>query len=790
MMKKAIGLLSALALAVSGSLSAFADSSVITESEDYSASQEGEYADEYADDADISEVQQETEEFAIENEDPQLGKYLDSLEQPQKSFSDMDKESGGGADSARTVYGYTNNSLIHNSRFDNMDKVWGIDVSYFQYDIDWNKVKADGIDYAIIRVGYRGYGTGGQLVLDYKFDENMKGAIAAGLEVGVYFYTQAINTTEAVAEADFVLKYIKNYDLDLPVYFDIESVDYDVGRLDSANLTKAQKTALCTAFCDRIQAKGYKAGVYANKSWLTYQIDGEALGKKYPIWLAHYTNSTDYTGVYNTWQFTGSGKVSGINTAVDIDVDYRNSDSVGDITNFRVTASGNKATFNWDPASNAARYEFCRYNPSTHAYTRLLNVTSTQASISISDGNYGYCVRAVRIKDGKTIYGKYSPILYVSRNKVTNITANTSGNSISLNWSAVSGASGYEIYSKNSASSSEYKYYVTVTNNAFNVSGLKPGTYYSYKVRPYFMNGSVKTYGEFSDAVEAVIKPEKLSVPKFESSAKNSIKVSWNKLDYAEGYQIAFYDSATKQYVVKSTLSSKTNSWTISGLSSGSSYRVAVRAYMSVNGKRYYGDYSSYKTCVTLPETVNVLSNYSCTANAIRINWQKVPGATGYRVYRYNTATKKWENRGTIKDADKTTFRDSNALLPGTTYQYKVKAYLKVNNVNYWGLASSVKYASTKPSAINLNAFGATKNAIRINWTPVTCDGYQIYQKQPDGSYKLIAVINDSKTSTYRVGGLSAGTKYTFRVRAFSTDNSGKTVYTDYTAKAKTTASV
>lgn len=220
MMKKAIGLLSALALAFSGSLSVFADSSVMTKSESYSDSQNSDYTEEYADDADISEVQQETEDFAVENEDPQLGKYLDSLEQPQKSFSDMDKESGGGADSARTVYGYTNNSLVHNSRFDNMDKVWGIDVSYFQYDIDWDKVKADGIEYAIIRVGYRGYGSSGQLVLDYKFDENMKGAIAAGLEVGVYFYTQAINTSEAVAEADFVLKYIKNYDLDLPVYFD------------------------------------------------------------------------------------------------------------------------------------------------------------------------------------------------------------------------------------------------------------------------------------------------------------------------------------------------------------------------------------------------------------------------------------------------------------------------------------------------------------------------------------------------------------------------------------------
>ncbi len=137
------------------------------------------------------------------------------------------------------------------------------------------------MEFVIIRVGYRGYGSAGTLVEDPKFKTYLDGATKAGLKVGVYFYTQAITTAEAKAEAKFVLDRIKGYSLQMPVYYDIESVDYDTGRLDSAGLSKAQKTALCTAFCDTIIKSGYSAGVYANYTWLNYYIDGAGLGKKF-----------------------------------------------------------------------------------------------------------------------------------------------------------------------------------------------------------------------------------------------------------------------------------------------------------------------------------------------------------------------------------------------------------------------------------------------------------------------------------------------------------------------------
>ena len=174
-------------------------------------------------------------------------------------------------------------NLVHQSRFANYQKINGIDVSYYQSDIDWAKVKASGIEFAIIRAGYRGYGSEGTLVQDPNFYTYLRGAKAAGVKVGVYFYTQAINTAEAQAEAQFVLDMLGGASLDMPIYFDIEGVDYDTGRLDSAGLSVEQKTNLCRAFCNKIISAGYQSGVYANYSWLTYVIDGASLSKSYPI---------------------------------------------------------------------------------------------------------------------------------------------------------------------------------------------------------------------------------------------------------------------------------------------------------------------------------------------------------------------------------------------------------------------------------------------------------------------------------------------------------------------------
>ncbi len=194
----------------------------------------------------------------------------------------------------------------------------GIDVSKWNGNIDWNAVKNSGVSYAIIRCGYRGSSTGA-LIEDPKFRSNIKGAKAAGLKVGVYFFSQAVNEVEAVEEASMALSLASGYGLNYPIFLDVESSG---GRGDG--ISKETRTAVCKAFCSTVQNSGVSAGIYANKTWFTEKINTGSL-TGYKIWLAQYASTPTYTATrYDMWQYSSKGKVSGINGNVDMNISYLN----------------------------------------------------------------------------------------------------------------------------------------------------------------------------------------------------------------------------------------------------------------------------------------------------------------------------------------------------------------------------------------------------------------------------------------------------------------------------------
>ncbi len=192
----------------------------------------------------------------------------------------------------------------------------GIDVSKWNGGIDWKAVKNSGVSYVIIRCGYRG-STTGALIEDPKFRSNIQGAQNAGLKVGVYFFTQAVNEVEAVEEASMVLSLIKGYNISYPVFLDVEASN---GRGDA--ISADTRTAVCRAFCQTIQNSGYKAGIYANKTWFTSYMNTPSL-TGYKIWLAQYAAAPSYTRTkYDMWQYSSKGKVSGISGNVDMNISY------------------------------------------------------------------------------------------------------------------------------------------------------------------------------------------------------------------------------------------------------------------------------------------------------------------------------------------------------------------------------------------------------------------------------------------------------------------------------------
>jgi len=201
----------------------------------------------------------------------------------------------------------------------------GVDVSKYQGIIDWAKAKAQGVEFAIIRVGYRG-SSSGTLNEDPNYIRNIEGALAQGIPVGVYIFSQAITEEEAIEEANYVISRIYRYNITLPIVIDFEyasSSSGNSGRLYEAKLSKVQATAICKAFCRTVQNAGYTGMVYANSSMLKSNLNAGEIEKDYRIWLAHYTTATNYQGIYDFWQYSskGNGSAYGMSSQY-VDMNY------------------------------------------------------------------------------------------------------------------------------------------------------------------------------------------------------------------------------------------------------------------------------------------------------------------------------------------------------------------------------------------------------------------------------------------------------------------------------------
>lgn len=202
------------------------------------------------------------------------------------------------------------------------DVVWGIDVSYHNGNIDWNKVK-EKADFAFIRAGYRGY-SDGNIYQDKKAVDNLKGANNAKIPVGVYFYSQATTELEAEQEAEFAVDVAKKYKIDLPVVIDFEYAFADgksTGRLYNANLDKKENTALVNSFCKVVKKAGYTPAVYASTYIYERHFDVKKLDKDIYIWVADYNKNITYNGDYDIWQYSEKGRLDGIGSKY-VDTNY------------------------------------------------------------------------------------------------------------------------------------------------------------------------------------------------------------------------------------------------------------------------------------------------------------------------------------------------------------------------------------------------------------------------------------------------------------------------------------
>lgn len=379
---------------------------------------------------------------------------------------------------------YTGSVYTHNSAFDNTPIVYGIDVSQFNTITDWNAVKNAGIEFVIVRAAYRA-AVSGNLLNDSNYQKNIEGALAAGLKVGLYIYSQAITEEEARQEADYLLQHVGSYTISMPLVLDYEyysETGPTHGRLWDANLSKAQATAVCKAFCQRISENGYTPMVYANANMLTNHLNAEEISALYPVWMAAYTTKSTYSGTYEFWQYSSKGAVPGITGNVDMNFWY-----TSDTTKYetRMTVSG----------------------VSDMTYTGQALVPSFQVMVDgvlLTEGvDYTYTIEnnievgtaTLRIQGCGKYEGYNKNVTFqIKEAKITGFAVvKTTKNSVSLSWDALPGTAHYEVY-RTTAINGTAKLVKTLNSDTttYTQSKLTSGKEYYYYVKAVSgINGAV-----------------------------------------------------------------------------------------------------------------------------------------------------------------------------------------------------------------------------------------------------------------------------------------------------------
>jgi len=587
---------------------------------------------------------------------------------------------------------YTPLSYTHNSRFDNCQIENAIDISQHNGTVDFAKIKKTDTKIIIVRVGCRGYGSKGTLLKDASFDTNISGALKNGFITGVYFYSQALSEAEAIEEANFVLQYIKNYEFQLPVYFDYEFATSS-GRLDTAwrnkTLNKEKMTKNALAFCQTIEDAGYRAGVYACKSFLEDNLDCKQFEGSYPVWLAHYTTKTNYAGAYQMWQYSGGdvgdesnrGKVSGIDGYVDTNFVYydvftpllsKKTFEVADIPN--QTLSGGEVK----PALSV-KYEGKELIKGEDYYVTFENNKSVGPAKVIVTGINDY--------QG---FARASKTFNIIPPKMTGFKVTSEGDdSVSISWDK--GASDIRYYIQIYKDNAWVKAGVT-QNASFTIENLDAATTYKIRARAYKYVNSVAYVSAYTAPVSATTNiaiPTSLSV----SAVKpTSLKLSWSKQSGISFYQVYMYNPDKGIYEYFRTVDNpETNYLTVKNLTPNSAYRFKVTAHKviseteTVSSKR-----SSGILTYTAPNAPTISTAKSNAYKKISVTFRKVSGVTGYQVM-WSTTSNFSSNYKSVYVTGNTTLTTAQS---GKYYYVRVRAYKTRNGVKTyspWSKTLSVK---------------------------------------------------------------------------------------------------
>ncbi|MDO5291710.1 MAG: GH25 family lysozyme [bacterium] len=554
----------------------------------------------------------------------------------------------------------------------------GIDVSKWNGNIDWKKVKAAGVEYAIVRVAYTTSTTAEKC-----YKQNIEGAQAAGIPVGVYIYSMATTEAKAKEEAEYVLQLLKGYKLQYPVAFDIEDkVQSEQGKTKAGRETN---TKLTKAFCEVIKKAGYTPMIYTGCSFSKDYLNMEDL-TAYDWWIAHYGSNdeyTHYTGKYhfgskcdyqNTrfWQYSSLGTLSGVSGRFDMNYELDLKESIYGISHYDVSKMQETyVTANGETLSGVAD----KYNVSV---SQLISSDQTyNANSVLKKGNK-------IVIDSKALASKGSKVSTVS-----NVKAVSAGfDSIKLTWSAINYSNGYYVY-RSTSKNGTYTKVATVKGTSYTNKNLQPKKKYYYKVYGYKQSEQAIILSTAATIVSAT--PVLLAPTNFKVSATqyNSVTLKWSKVTGATKYRVTVATSKNGTY--KKLGYTTGTSYKHTKLTLGKQYYYKVEAVKIWNNKNYWSP--SSKIVSGKPKVAKTkITKISTSSRKVTIKYSKISGATGYAVYRSTSKNGKYTR---LTYTTKTSYTNSY-LTRNKKYYYKVRAYRVVKGKKVYGSYSEITSVKVK----------------------------------------------------------------------------------------------
>lgn len=587
---------------------------------------------------------------------------------------------------------YVYRTYNHQDRFANMKIQHGIDVSYHNGNLDWSVIKNAGVEFAILRAAYRGYGDEGTLLKDSKFAEYIRGAQSYGIPVGAYIYSQAITTKEAVQEANYILNIVKNYSLDLPIVFDYEFSPSSKGRTNLAwaegELNKTKMTNITLAFCNTIKSAGYDVMVYANKTFLTKNIDHEVIENAgYDVWLAHYVNQnennyqgTNYTGDFKIWQYTSTGRIPGIADKVfDCNFmyggDISSSVRISDIPNQVYTGSEVVPSFTvtyGDKILVDGLDYVATYQNNSSIGTATVNVLGAGTYEGLLNLTKKFNIVPDTVRDVRP--------------------SNVKTDSAELSWTAVNGASGYIIQIQKNG---KWTNLGTYPSERASIKGLMPGSVNNIHIAAYTNVNGINYMGAYSDAVKIETAVGAVN-PRVSAYANNFVTLTWDKQTAANGYEVFKYDASSKKYVLyKNITNPNTNTCKVTGLASNKKYNFKVRAYQIDDSEKTYAPFGAVVSQYTSIAKPKLNSAKSTSKKKIKASWSKVKGASGYQVMwsTYKNFSKNYKTKSVKAKYSSKTVTTAQSK---KTYYVRVRAYKTINGKKVYSPWSNTKKVKTK----------------------------------------------------------------------------------------------